>query len=92
MSSSPAMYPTVHQLRFVFRHSRPTLCFVPHVTSGDIARIWTEIADRHSEPPVTIDVTFAASQGAASGTGSAPMTWLPQHLAWGRDRDAEPAE
>ena len=86
MSAEPAMDSALHQVRFVFRRSAPTVRFVPHVTSGDIARIWTAIADRQPEPTVAIDVTFASAQDHAMGSGSPSMAWLPTHLAWGQDQ------
>lgn len=64
MSASPATHAALHRLRFVFRDSAPLLHLVPHVTSGDIARIWNDIADRYPDPPVAIDVTFATREDA----------------------------
>ncbi|MEI6159850.1 MAG: hypothetical protein WCP77_08460 [Roseococcus sp.] len=68
MPDSSLAHTALHQLRFVFERSAPLLRFVPDMTSGDIARIWSEIADRCGEPPVAIDVTFAPAQAA----GAAP--------------------
>jgi hypothetical protein len=67
MTHSSVTHNELHQLRFVFEHSIPLLRYVPAVTSGDIARIWNEIAQLHPEPPVAIDVTFAPSQKAERG-------------------------
>ena len=84
--AQPAPGPlSLHQLRFVFESSAPLLRFIPDVTSEDIARIWSEIADRRRDRPVAIDVTFAANLENASGCALAAMGWLPTHLAWGRD-------
>ncbi len=63
----------LHQLRFVFERSAPRLRFIQDVTSGDIARIWSEIADRCPESPVAIDVTFAANPQALPGQEPAAM-------------------
>jgi len=85
MPSLPQTRPGLHQLRFVYESSAPLLRFIPDVTSGDIARIWYEIADRRPERPVAIDVTFASNREDASSSASAAMAWLPTHLVWGRD-------
>jgi hypothetical protein len=85
MPSLPQARPELHQLRFVFESSAPLQRFIPDVTSEDIARIWSAIADRRPDRPVAIEVTFAANPENASGCAPAAMGWLPTHLAWGRD-------
>ena len=83
----------LHQLRFVFKKSPPYLCFVPEVTSGDIARLWAEVSHRHAQAPIAIDLTLAPAaplRGRNPGATLASdadvergMGWLPTHLAWG---------
>ena len=76
MSSPVEAAPTLHQLRFVFKGSAPYLCFVPDVTSGDIARLWAGISHRHSHAPVAIDLTLAPAAPLPNHTPAAP---LPSH-------------
>ena len=85
MPSPPQDRPGLHQLRFVFESSAPLLRFIPDVTSGDIARVWSEIVDRQDDRLVAIDVTLAADRENTRGGARATMSWLPGHLAWGRD-------
>lgn len=59
---------------FVAERSAPLLRFIPDVTSGDIARIWSEIADQHTEPPAALAVTFASK---LSRRVPSAMGWLP---------------
>ena len=92
MPSPVEVAPTLHQLRFVFKESPPYLCFVPDVTSGDIARLWAGISHRHSQAPVAIDLTLAPAAPLPGRTPRAPatrlsdgergMNWLPAHLPW----------
>jgi hypothetical protein len=85
MPNLPQARPGLHQLRFVLESSTPLLRFIPDVTSEDIARIWSEAADRCPERPVGTDVTLAPSRENSSGDAPASMGWLPTHLTWGRD-------
>lgn len=85
MSHFPQARHPLHRLRFIFEGSAPLLLFVPNVTSGDIAGIWSGIADHRPDRPVAIDVTFASDVENGSDTTPTSMSWLPAHLAWGRD-------
>jgi len=73
--------PALNQLRFVFEDSAPYLCFVSEVTSGDIARLWSEISHRHPNAPIAIDLTLAPEPNTPADTAPA-MGWLPAHLPW----------
>jgi hypothetical protein len=76
-----------HHLRFVLEGPTLHLRFVPDATSGEIARVCSEIAARHTEPPVAMDRTFAASPIDRTSDGRAAMAWLPAHLAWGAGKN-----
>ncbi len=74
--------PSLHQLRYFFRHSAPLLYYVPNPTAGDVAEIWSKLSDQHAEAPVGVAVSVAnaaigsvaqremAGQGAGQGAGS----------------------
>lgn len=56
--------PMLHQLRFVFLHTAPRLYFVADVTAGDVAELWSRIAERHAESPVSVGVSLAPARSA----------------------------